>query len=118
MSVETFNPASAVNVTDAAKKHFLSQLSASDDNSGVRLSIKESGCTGYMYVVEIVSGPEESDIAIALEGDKALFVSSEALPIVQGTEIDMTQEGVNHVLTFRNPNVASECGCGESFSVS
>lgn len=118
MSVETFEPSSAVTVTEAAKQHFLRQLSATQDKEqSVRISIKESGCTGYMYVVDLVDDGESNDIEILAEAGLHLFVSAEAMTIMQGTEIDLTREGVNKVITFKNPNVASECGCGESFNV-
>ena len=116
MSVGTFNPEQAVSVTEKAQKHFENQIAHSNDNA-VRLSIKESGCTGYMYVVDLVSASTDSDIILNLENGVTLYVDKEALPVVQGTIIDMVQEGVNNVLSFNNPNVAEQCGCGESFNI-
>lgn len=117
MSVQTFEPGQAVILSDAAKQHFVQQLKADTDAKGIRLSIKESGCTGYAYVVEKTLSPQADDVKIPLDKDNVFYVAANALSVVQGTEIDMVQEGVNRVLSFRNPNVASECGCGESFSV-
>ena len=34
-----------------------------------------------------------------------------------GTTIDYVKEGVNSNLSFINPNVSAQCGCGESFSI-
>ncbi len=45
-----------------------------------------------------------------------VIVDSQALPLVDGTEIDFVRQGLNRNFAFRNPNVAGECGCGESFS--
>lgn len=117
MSVETFTPEQAVSVTEAAQEHFRKQLAEKSD-AAIRLSIKESGCTGYKYVIDIVEQPESNDLKIALENGVKLFVSAEALSMVQGTRIDYTREGLNRTLKFINPNVADECGCGESFNVS
>ena len=36
--------------------------------------------------------------------------------MVDGTEIDFAQKGLNQEFVFRNPNAAAECGCGESFT--
>jgi iron-sulfur cluster assembly protein len=36
--------------------------------------------------------------------------------LVDGTEIDFLKQGLNEQFVFRNPNVAAECGCGESFT--
>jgi iron-sulfur cluster assembly accessory protein len=115
MTVGTFNPASAITVTEAASEHFRQQLGSS--GGAIRLSIKESGCTGYMYVIDKVDGPEAEDIDVALDNGVHVYVEREALPVVQGTEIDLAQEGVNKTLAFNNPNVADQCGCGESFSI-
>ena len=58
------------------------------------------------------------DTAYVLEGGLTIYVDREALEVVQGTEIDLVTEGLNHVLKFQNPNATAECGCSESFAVS
>lgn len=115
MSVETFNPESAVSVTETAQEHFRQQLKGK--NAGIRLSVKESGCTGFMYVVDIQDKPKADDISINLDNGVPFYVAKQALPIVRGTVINLEKQGVNQSLTFKNPNVADECGCGESFSI-
>ncbi len=45
------------------------------------------------------------------------MIDAQALALVDGTEIDFVRQGLNRNFVFRNPNVAGECGCGESFSV-
>jgi len=47
----------------------------------------------------------------------AIFVDPKSLPYIDGTELDYTREGLNEGFKFQNPNVKSECGCGESFQV-
>ena len=116
MSVETFTPKQALTVTEAAQEHFRKQL-AEEANKAIRLSVKESGCTGYKYVIDIVEQKEGDDIALTLENGVTLFVAPDAMGMMRGTQIDYTREGLNRTLKFINPNVADECGCGESFSV-
>ena len=119
MSVETFNPAAAqgVRMSPAAVAHAQRQL-AKRGALAVRLAVKQSGCSGFMYALDYVDAPEAQDTAYALEGGLTVYVDPEALPLVQGTEIDLVTEGLNHVLKFQNPNATAECGCGESFAVS
>ena len=119
MSVETFNPSSAqgVRMSPAAVDHAQRQL-AKRGAVAVRLAVKQSGCSGFMYALDYVEAPEPQDTAYALDGGLTVYVDSEALPLVQGTEIDLVTEGLNHVLKFANPNATAECGCGESFAVS
>lgn len=118
MSVESFDPAQspAVTMTAAAVEHARRQIQQAGA-SGIRLAVKESGCSGYMYIVDFVAEPDASDVSLTVADDVTLFVESSALPIVRGTEIDFAKEGVNRVIKFRNPNVTAECGCGESFVV-
>lgn len=123
MSVESFDPhaaavgSPAVTVTPAALAHFRRQL-ASHSGKSVRLSIKKSGCTGFMYVIDLVEQGSADDVQYQLDDLVELRVARDALPIVSGTEIDLVKEGINRQIKFHNPNVKDECGCGESFSVS
>ena len=40
-----------------------------------------------------------------------------SLVYIDGTEMDFVKEGLNEGFEFNNPNIAGECGCGESFTV-
>ncbi|MBM6551689.1 HesB/IscA family protein [Marinomonas ostreistagni] len=115
MATETFDPNQSVTLTDNARKFFASKLAA-QEGALVRLSTKESGCTGYAYVLDIVAAPEAGDAVMDFDGVK-LAIDDESLTLLQGTEIDLVREGINQVVKFNNPNVVAECGCGESFSV-
>ncbi|WP_127555809.1 HesB/IscA family protein [Saccharospirillum alexandrii] len=118
MSVESFDPSQSarLTMTAAAVEHSRRQIQDAGAQ-GIRLSIKESGCSGYMYIVDLVTQPDETDVRLSMADDVTLFVQKDALPIVQGTEIDFAKDGINRVIKFRNPNVTAECGCGESFVV-
>ncbi len=118
MSVETFNPTKeSVLVTAAAVAHFRRQLGASTEAKAVRLSVKQSGCTGWMYVVDLVPEGKPEDLHLALEDGVELLIDPASLAVVSGTEIDYVTEGANRQLKFNNPRVKDYCGCGESFSV-
>jgi iron-sulfur cluster assembly accessory protein len=116
--VDTFDPNQpSVTMTSMAINHFEQKLIQAPDKL-IRLSTKASGCTGYAYVLDLADGPEPSDDLIVISEKITLAVSSDALAILRGTEIDWVTEGINEVVKFNNPNVVAECGCGESFSVS
>ncbi len=117
MSIASFDPQQqTVMVTPAAIAHFKRQLSNSQSRV-VRLSVKQSGCTGWMYVVDLVNEPEADDLQLVLGDGVELWVDPKSLAVVGGTEIDYVTEGVNRQLKFNNPRVTDYCGCGESFSV-
>jgi len=105
-----------VSVTEAAVRHFRQTLGASGA-AGIRLSVKESGCTGYMYVLDLAEAVGENDIELALADDVRLLVDRPSVAILRGTTVDYVREGLNSVLRFDNPNVQDQCGCGESFNV-
>ena len=117
MTVEKFDNRDLVTITPAAATYFRQQL---DRNGGrvVRIGVKQSGCTGFMYVLDQVEAAEGSDIELTLENGVAIAVDREALPVLGGSRIDYVLEGINKVIKIDNPNATSACGCGESFAVS
>ncbi|MCB1855721.1 MAG: iron-sulfur cluster assembly accessory protein [Halieaceae bacterium] len=118
MSVQHFDVTQElVTVTPAAAEHFRSSL-AGKGLAGVRISVRESGCTGFKYVLdEVAKAVSEDDVEVALENGVSLFLAPAAVAYLRGTQIDYAREGVNRSLKFNNPNVTAQCGCGESFSV-
>lgn len=121
MTVQSFDPNGLqsdfeVTMTESAVQHFQKQLSKAGKQH-VRLFLEESGCSGFMYRVELVDGAEANDTDVAVNDQFHLFVEDKAKAIVQGTEIDFKKDGLNEVVKFNNPNVTGECGCGESFVV-
>ena len=58
----------------------------------------------------------ENDKIFDYDGVKVI-VDEFSLNLIDGTEIDFKKEGLNEAFSFRNPNISSECGCGESFSI-
>ncbi len=103
-------------VTPAAAEHLSRQLQTKPDARGIRLGVKPSGCSGYMYIVDFVNDPTEQDIALDFHG-VPVFVDDLSYPMMDAVEVDMVTEGLNRGLRFTNANAISECGCGESFSV-
>jgi len=117
MTVETFDVSTdVITVTPEAARHLKTQVDARGV-SGVRISVKESGCTGYMYVMEEVSAGQADDITVSLDNGVSVFVDAGSIGVLRGTELDYVREGVNRSLKFNNPNVTAACGCGESFSI-
>ncbi len=106
----------AVTMTEAAAKHVRRQLTGRGCGVGIRLGVKTSGCSGMAYVLEFVDEAREEDLMFESHGEQ-LFIDPKSLGYLDGTELDFVREGLNEGFRFNNPNVASECGCGESFNV-
>lgn len=122
MTIETFDPNTqpaqthTVTMTDAAIQH-VQKLLANSQAQGVRLGVKKSGCSGFKYDIEFVNEESPEDTRFQITEDVALYVPTEFLAMVSGTEVDFTKEGLNSTIKFNNPNAKDLCGCGESFSV-
>ncbi|MEO0424419.1 MAG: iron-sulfur cluster assembly accessory protein [Pseudomonadota bacterium] len=80
---------------------------------GIRLGVRKSGCTGYAYVLDYADAANDDDVVFD-QGDVRVVVDKDSLDFLDGTEVDFIKQGLNEMFTFRNPNVTSECGCGES----
>ena len=83
---------------------------------GLRLSVKQGGCSGYSYGMSFAESAEPGDWVGEFGGVK-VFVDPESLPLINGTTVDFVKQGINEAFRFHNPNTKGECGCGESFSV-
>ena len=68
------------------------------------------------YVLEFVDEAGDGDTTFDKDGVK-VFVDPKSMVYLDGTELDFVKEGLNEGFQFKNPNVANECGCGESFNV-
>ncbi|PHQ80796.1 MAG: FeS assembly scaffold SufA [Coxiella sp. (in: Bacteria)] len=86
--------------------------------AGFRLAVKQTGCSGYMYVPDIVDTPKADDLTVFEQDGLTVFLDPEALSIVKGTYIDFVAKDFGmEQLVYDNPNADSLCGCGESFNL-
>lgn len=82
----------------------------------LRVAVDGGGCSGFQYRFELVQAAEPDDIRIATDGQAAL-VDAVSLPFLKGSEIAFVDELAGAQFVVRNPNAASSCGCGVSFSI-
>jgi len=106
----------AIHLTENAARHVNAQLLERGRGLGVRLGVRDSGCSGLAYVLEFVDEEQEGDEVFEDKGVR-LYVDPRSLVYLRGTELDFAREGLNEGFSFKNPNVTAECGCGESFQV-
>jgi iron-sulfur cluster assembly protein len=106
----------AISMTEAAAQHVQRSLEGRGKGVGIRLGVRTTGCSGLAYVLEFVDEQAPEDLVFESFGVK-LFIDPKSLSYLDGTELDFTREGLNEGFKFNNPNVRSECGCGESFNV-
>jgi iron-sulfur cluster assembly accessory protein len=105
-----------VTLSDAAARR-LHQLGAVEGRPVMlRIAVEGGGCSGFQYIFDLVEEGQPEDVRIERDGAAAL-VDDVSLPFLAGSEIDFVDELVGAQFKVKNPNAASSCGCGVSFSV-
>ncbi|MXP66207.1 Fe-S cluster assembly scaffold SufA [Pantoea sp. Nvir] len=103
-------------VTESAAKQILYLLAQDPNVNALHLSVRQSGCAGFSYVMDLVKDPADDDLQFIHKGAR-LYVPLKAMPFIDGTEVDYVCEGLNQIFKFNNPKAQHACGCGESFGV-
>lgn len=112
--VNTTDP--KITMTENALKHTKRWLEKTQ-GKGLRLSTKETGCSGLEYVIDIVHEIIDTDLKAQIETDVVVYVDKSAFNFLKGSRLDYVKEGINFKFIFENPNATGVCGCGESFTV-
>lgn len=95
----------------------LAALSQADGQAVMlRVAVDGGGCSGFQYRFELVGAAEADDVQVTTEGQTAL-VDAVSLPFLVGSEIAFVDDLSGAQFVVRNPNAASSCGCGVSFSI-
>jgi iron-sulfur cluster insertion protein len=82
----------------------------------LRLSVEGGGCSGFQYKFGL-SDTVDADDAIAETDGVRLVVDPVSLDLVSGAAVDYVESLGGSAFRVTNPNAASGCGCGSSFSV-
>lgn len=103
-------------LTERAATQIRRQLDKRGAGIALRIGIKKVGCTGLAHTFEIADEIRPGEHSFESHGAR-LGVNAESLLVLDGSNIDFVTEGLMQRFKFDNPNVDSECGCGESFNV-
>ena len=82
----------------------------------LRLSVDGGGCAGFQYRFELADAVAADD-AVAKEDGVTLVVDPVSLDLVRGSTVDFVESLGGAAFQVTNPNAASGCGCGTSFSI-
>lgn len=82
----------------------------------LRVAVEGGGCSGFQYRLDLVESAEPDDLRIEAGGQAAL-VDPVSVPFLKGSEIAFVDELAGAQFVIRNPNAATSCGCGVSFSI-
>lgn len=86
-------------------------------DAAIRLGVRGGGCSGFNYVIEFSDEPARSkDSVNELDGVK-FYVDKKSLIYLAGSTLDYENTLMFQGFRFKNPQEASRCGCGHSFTV-
>jgi iron-sulfur cluster insertion protein len=100
----------------AAKR--VAELKAQENmpDSFLRLAVSGGGCSGFQYGFSFDQAKNVDDLIFERDG-VALVIDEVSLELVKGAEIDFVEDMMGSAFQVKNPNAASSCGCGNSFSI-
>ena len=104
-----------IQLTEAAARRVAAIAARQHKAPILRLSVDGGGCAGFSYRFEL--GEVEDDDAVAETDGVRLIVDPVSLDLVQGSAVDFVEDLGGSAFKVTNPNAASGCGCGSSFSV-
>jgi iron-sulfur cluster assembly protein len=106
-----------IEVTEAAAEQALNLLEQEEmdvDEAGLRLFVQQGGCAGLSYGMRFDRDAEDDDVVYEHHGLR-VFVDPSSLNYIEGSVVDFESGLQAEGFHVENPNVVSECGCGESF---
>jgi iron-sulfur cluster insertion protein len=103
--------------TDAAALK-VSELIQEESNPSLKLRVFVSGggCSGFQYGFTFDENVEEGDTRVENHG-VTLLIDPMSIQYLEGAEIDYREDLEGAQFVIRNPNAATTCGCGSSFSM-
>jgi iron-sulfur cluster assembly accessory protein len=108
--------AKILTLTSSAAEKIKSMMARDDkEGAGLRLGVITGGCAGLSYDMRFAKTPYDNDVIVE-EGGIRIFINPESVPFLKGIQIDNIDTLKESGFKYRNPNAASSCGCGTSFS--
>jgi iron-sulfur cluster assembly protein len=104
----------SVQLTENAAKRIRQQLKERGRGVGLRLGVKQAGCSGYAYTLDYADEARPEDEVFEING-ATVVVSKAQMAMLEGITVDYRREGLSEAFRFDNPNAQAMCGCGESF---
>jgi iron-sulfur cluster assembly protein len=104
-----------VSVTETAATKAKTLLEAKGMPDGaLRVFVVGGGCSGYQYGMALAPGAEDGDLVIERSGVKVV-VDVDSAKLLDGAEVDYTEDIMKSGFTIFNPNAVKSCACGSSF---
>jgi len=107
-----------VTITDAAVEYAKKRLAQrGTPDAAIRLGVRGGGCSGFSYVIEFSDDPPRERDLVYDAGGVRFYVDKKSFVYLAGSALDFEKTLVFQGFKFKNPQEASRCGCGHSFTV-
>ncbi len=107
---------SALELTASAAARVAAIANKQGRDAILRLSVDGGGCAGFQYRFGLADGVDGEDAVTERDGVR-LVVDQVSLDLVRGSAVDYVENMGGASFRVTNPNAASGCGCGTSFSI-
>ena len=107
----------AFQISDRAAER-IATLRELEGNPGLmlRVSVSGGGCSGFQYGFDFDDAVNEDDQVFERNG-VTVVIDNVSMDFLAGGELDYVEELIGSYFAVNNPNAASSCGCGTSFSI-
>jgi len=102
-----------ITLTQAARNRVGEIMSSKPDAKGIRIGVKNGGCAGMEYTIDMVDEPIVGEDKVEVP-EGTVYVAPQAVLFLLGTQLDFEVTKLRTGFVFNNPNQSSACGCGES----
>jgi iron-sulfur cluster assembly protein len=107
-----------ITISDKAVEFARKKLAArGTPDAAVRLGVKGGGCSGFSYVIQYEDTPPRERDIVYDAGGVRFYVDKKSFVYLAGSVLDYEQTLMFQGFKFKNPQEASSCGCGHSFTV-
>ena len=114
-TTESTRPVLALSAEAVAKIAQLIVKEGTDEQLGLRVAVKNGGCSGLSY--EMFFDPETNpDDQVATFGTVLVKVDAASAEHLNGATLNYSDDIQGVGFSFDNPNAQRNCGCGKSFS--
>ena len=109
--------ARSVVITESAARRIAALKAPGRSRSAfLRIAVSGGGCSGFQYGLSFDDQRNPDDFVFEHDG-VAVIVDDVSLDLLNGAEVDFVEDLMGASFQIKNPNAASSCGCGNSFSV-
>src|ERR1700746_3255105 len=101
---------------NAARRIAMLKAQENAENALLRIAVSGGGCSGFQYGLSFDDQRNEGDFVFERDG-VSVVIDGVSLDLLNGAEVDFVEDLMGASFQIRNPNAASSCGCGNSFSI-